>query len=410
MFCARSVSGLVALSVLAGCATTTPSLTQPPAPIATIVVPPSPVTPVVVAPTPVPVVAPTPAVIPATPLPPRNAAAGRALLMKLLPPKLADRAGWGNDIFNAFQALQLPYDASHFCAAMAVLEQESSWQADPVVSGLDKIVWREIETRAGKYGVPLFAVKTALMVPSPDGRSYKTRIDSLRTERELDVLYDDMASQIPLMREKIGGHSPIRTGGPMQVSFAFAEEYVRQRPYPYTYKGNLRREVFSRRGGLYFGIAILLDFPTDYSEMRYRFADFNAGRYSSRNAAFQAAVAFLAGKNLAFDGDLLRYQDGQPSNQPSSTQQALLTLSSRLGLRVDEINRDLRTEKQYGFAQTALYQRVFALVERSSGRAWPREMYPRIQLQSQKITRKLTTEWFAQRVSGRYQACLARQN
>jgi hypothetical protein len=33
---------------------------------------------------------------------------------------------------------------------------------------------------------------------------------------------------------------------------------------------------------------------------------------------------------------------------------------------------------------------------------------PQIPLRSPKITRKLTTEWFANRVETRYQSCLAR--
>jgi hypothetical protein len=35
-------------------------------------------------------------------------------------------------------------------------------------------------------------------------------------------------------------------------------------------------------------------------------------------------------------------------------------------------------------------------------------MLPRIKLQSPKITRPLTTEWFARRVDERHQRCLAR--
>ena len=105
----------------------------------------------------------------------------RTLLNRLLPAKMPDRTGWNADILDAFTALKLPYTAEYFCASAAVIEQESSWQGDPAVPGLPKIVWNAIGERAAKYHIPLVAVQTALLKTSPTGRSYKARIDALRT-------------------------------------------------------------------------------------------------------------------------------------------------------------------------------------------------------------------------------------
>ena len=45
-----------------------------------------------------------------------------------------------------------------------------------------------------------------------------------------------------------------------------------------------------------------------------------------------------------------------------------------------------------------------------AGKPMPRQAMPQIDLKSPKISRKLTTEWFARRVEGRYKTCLARGN
>ncbi|WP_374401148.1 DUF1615 domain-containing protein [Niveibacterium sp.] len=333
---------------------------------------------------------------------------GVAQLLRLIPPKAADRNGWAEDIFRAFAAQQLAPTQAQFCAAIAVIEQESSFVADPPVPGLGHIVREELYRKAAAYLVPPLVVDMALLKPSRDGRSYGKRIDALRTEREMNGLFNEMVAELPDFAKALGNKNPIRTGGPMQVSVSFAEEYLQTHRYPYARHGTVRDEVFTRRGGVYFGIANLLDYPASYPSPLYRFADFNAGRYASRNAAFQAAVARLSGRKLALDGDLLRYRDGKPLADQSSTEAGLLAMSTKLSMTPGEIRRDLLQEKTAAFMQTPLWLRVMAQADRAAGRAVPREVLPQIQLQSPKITRKLTTEWFARRVEGRWQTCMQR--
>ena len=88
---------------------------------------------------------------------------GRALVVKYLPTKVADREGWAGDIYTAFSVQQIAPTPENICSAVAIIEQESSFQADPVVPGLGKIVWGQIELKAHKYGIPLFLVQTALL-------------------------------------------------------------------------------------------------------------------------------------------------------------------------------------------------------------------------------------------------------
>lgn len=325
-------------------------------------------------------------------------------IVRRIPGTVADRTGWATDIQVAFEAQGIDPMPENICAVLAVLEQESGYQADPAVANLATIARREIQRRAAALHVPTFALDAALRLKSTDGRSYDERLSHVRTERELSELYEDLAGRVPLGRRLLADHNPVQTGGPMQVSIPFAETHARD--YPYPVEVSIRREVFTRRGGMYFGIAHLLGYETPYTRKVHRFADFNAGWYASRNAAFQNAVAVASGRRLALDGDLL--SPGAPLARPGETELAVRSLSAGLGLDYRAIREALAQGDRLEFSDSALFRGVFALAERRAGQPLPRAMIPGITLESPKITRRLTTAWFATRVDERYRRCLAR--
>jgi hypothetical protein len=338
--------------------------------------------------------------------PQRTPAQVHAELLRKLPATLHDREGWARDIQTAFAAQRLEPSTSNLCAVLAVVEQESGYRADPPVPGLGGIAIAEIRRRAAEKHVPGFVVDAALALRGPDGRSYARQLQALRSERELSETYEAMIARLPLGSGRLlAGLNPVRTGGPMQVRVDFAERHARG--YPYTLDGSIRREVFARRGGLYFGIKHLLGYPVNYARPLYRFADFNAGWYASRNAAFQQAAAIASGVKLARDGDLLA--PAAPMDRPGATEAALRGIAPTLGMDAATIRRDLGREHDEDFVETGLYRRVMAIADgKGAGRPVPRARLPQIELRSPKITRQLTTAWFAQRVERRWQACMAR--
>jgi len=243
----------------------------------------------------------------------------QAEILGLLPAGVDEREGWATDIAAAFAAQELPATPQNLCAVLAVTGQESGFHVRPVIPDLPRIARRAIDERATQRHVPGLLVDAALALKSPDGRSYRSRLASVRTESGLSELFEDFIGMAPLGKSLFGRFNPVETGGPMQVSVSFAKSHAGA--YPYPVQKSIRNEVFTRRGGMYFGIMHLLGFPVDYPRPIYLFADYNAGWYASRNAAFQRAVSELTGIPLQLDGDLIAYG----SSEPGRTELALRT-------------------------------------------------------------------------------------
>jgi uncharacterized protein DUF1615 len=344
---------------------------------------------------------------PSSTAPPHDRSAeARALIDRLLPRPLSDRAGWAADLYSGFAEQAIEPSRENICAVVAVIEQESGFRVDPVVPDLGAIAWREIDSRAERAHVPVLLVHGALQLNSSSGRSYSERIDAARTEKELSDVFEDFIDAVPLGRKLFEGWNPIRTRGPMQVNIAFAAQYAAVRPYPYPVKVSIADEVFTRRGSLYFGIAHLFAYSPPYDRYLYRFADFNAGQYASRNAAFQSALSSITAIPLARDGALL--PNDNTVKGAGDTELAARTLEARLDISERSIHSALEQGKSKEFEKTPLYQGVFAMAERSQGRPMPRALVPCIDLHGPKIHRTLTTEWYAHRVDERFKRCLAR--
>jgi hypothetical protein len=328
----------------------------------------------------------------------------RALISQSMPRSVHDRSGWTDDIYQGFSELHIEPTHENVCAVVAVIAQESGFRTDPVIPGLGVIARKEIDERARHAGVPHVLVDAALSLKSSNGESYTDRLDRAKTEHDLSDIFEDFTGKVPMGQTLFAGWNPIRTRGPMQVNVAFAKQYADVRSYPYPVKTRLDDEVFTRRGGIYFGIAHLLAYKPPYDKYLYRFADFNAGQFSSRNAAFQSAISVASGIPLARDGALLPHDAG--AKDAGGTQLALRKLSDKLDLDEAAIHAALEQSRTKELESTPLYERVYALAERRQGHPLPRALIPRIQLHGPKISRNLTTDWYARRVDERFQHCL----
>ncbi len=163
---------------------------------------------------------------------------------------------------------------------------------------------------------------------------------------------------------------PVHTIGPMQVDVAKAYRNALKRgekvPSQAAMKAWLLDPQTALKRGLKEGVYLLqLSYRQYVSELTaeqavlFSGADYNAGEFSSRNAAFQERLSILTGRKLALDGDLLLYSDGVADAVHSKTESAVLEL---LGAQFtpDAVRRDLLLEKEPGFSETATANAICA--------------------------------------------------
>lgn len=341
----------------------------------------------------------------------------------LIPNRVKESQSWADDIFAISQELGIERDKENVCTMIAVIDQESNFIADPKVPGLGAKAVKEInarlEDKLGKTMATYFEnmLKTQ---PTPED-NYLMRLEKVHTERELDQLYREMfdyfakhyhvgmvAGAAKLVGQDIAEHfNPITTLGSMQVHIRYAKAHKRS----FMSINQLRDDLYTQQGGLYYGIHRLMMYPAEYEKPLYRFADYNSGMYSSRNAAFQKMLNRLTDAKLDLDGDLLLYnKDNDIRLQKSSSEKALIEYFSTNPTAPSprQIRSDLKLEKSIDFEQTDTYQLIKAKFEEKTGEKAPYAIMPKVVISGPKLSRDYNTNWFAERVNGRYQSCMSK--
>ncbi len=334
-----------------------------------------------------------------------------------IPSQVKDREGWATDVAQAISALGKPLTPERVCAVLAVVEQESGFQTNPLVADLPGLVRRELLSKLDRLGPladPALAALLSLKAPG-SAKNFGDRIADLRTERDLDRFFRDLAAayrdKLPktfvmasvlskvLGKGSLADFNPVTTIGSMQVKVEYARSLA---DFSSLDDADLRERLYTRIGGLRAGTARLLDYTASYTDIIYRFADYNAGVYAARNAAFQERLAALSGKKLALDGDILAYRDPEV---PSETLKTLIAWGEKNELSSWTINRDASKEKEQAFEDTRSWEFIGKAWEQRFGRPWSYARMPQLQIVSPKMIHKRSTEWFANAVKQRYVRC-----
>ena len=333
-----------------------------------------------------------------------------------------DPRGWAIDLLDVLRSQNQPPSRENVCSAIAIIDQESNFVADPAVAGLGVLAEKTLRAKADRIPILGRMAMQFLETTPSSNDSYMERIRSARTERDLDMTYRSMVEdagkrsslslvvESGLLNQLIEDRNDINTIGSMQVSVRFALENAKRRrwlPMTLTDVYAVRDDLYTRHGGLYYGVLQLLDYESGYNRKIFRFADYNAGRYASRNAAFQGLISTLSNLKLTKDGDLLLYnKDQQPLKKVSESEKALRSIIAKYKLGIDDpsLRADLLKEKDTRFISTQIYREVRKLMKQPVAFA----EIPSIELNSPKIKHHMTTQNFAQSVDRRYQKCVGK--
>lgn len=352
-------------------------------------------------------------------------------IRRLIPSHVHDRESWAKDINDIMDSLKIDKDKENVCSIVAIVDQESNFVANPQVPGLGQKAIAAVNTRLQEkftdklgttLGTPIagYFEQVLKTQPTPEN-SYLKQMARVKTEKDLDILYRQifdymskhyhvsaLTGAAKLVGQDIGERmNPITTLGSMQVLVRYAQDHQKDSMNV----NDLRDYLYTQYGGLYYGIHRLMMYQADYNKPIYRFADYNSGMYSSRNASFQKALNILTDSDLSLDGDLLLYdknEDVQAVQSQSELALIKLFTQKKVIITPRQIRSDLKEEKTADFEKTQTYLTLEKLYKAQTGKEMPYAIMPQVVISGPKLSRDYNTNWYASRVNGRFESCMHR--
>lgn len=301
---------------------------------------------------------------------------------------------WAKTLARSFDQFHVTPSPENICAALAIIENGSGFQANPKLIKPERWVNRTLYQQALLHHIPGIVVSRLLHVTSPDGRSYNERIAALKTQKDVFVFFEDMLHQAPKNYvEQLHLENPINTAGPMQVPIWFGQSH--QADIDTNKTGSWLDAMFTQESGVRLGIAYL--FTDTATPLPERFFYYYLPPFARNNALFLIALGNESHQELRINGL-------QPNMD--AIQKAAHDLSTQTGLTETAIDNDLRLFNTPQFAKTELSKRIITLAHITSAESVPNSVFVvhplTFEFQNvQELTQELTTQWHA---------CLAQRN
>ena len=221
-----------------------------------------------------------------------------------------ERDSWEDALEFAFEASDVKKTPENFAIVLAVIEKESSFYENPELDmkGICEEAIKDYETNSEEASWGRWKACTTYW---EEAIAIKTEKDYVNSVFQKGNFISNSADFVfGLFGSDKFNPQKLTSAGPMQVNIETAMKLSRE-------DGEIIEEtqmydyLFTKPEGIYYGVKnlkpILETYPPeeDLNNLDFIFADYNAGLYKSRNAAFQNRINVILGvKELQEDGVL----------------------------------------------------------------------------------------------------------